>query len=30
MDTTLDRKLWVFCGRPCRLQWESNHCGEFR
>jgi len=25
MEIMVDRKVWVFCGRRCRLQWRADH-----
>ena len=25
MEILVDRKVWVLCGKRCRLQWESDH-----
>jgi hypothetical protein len=28
MEMILARKVWVFCGKPCALEWASTHRGE--
>jgi hypothetical protein len=25
MEIMVDRKVWVFCGKRCRLQWKAEH-----
>ena len=25
VEIRVDRKVWVFCGKPCRLKWDAEH-----